>query len=37
MASKKETNPYDLKEIKNYCRTKTFPNRLAENGEKNKF
>ena len=34
MASKKERNHYDLKEIENYCRTKTFPKRLAGKGEK---
>ena len=33
MASKKERNHYDLKEIENYCRTKTFPKRLAGKGE----
>ena len=30
----KERNHYDLKEIENYCRTKTFPKRLAGKGEK---
>ena len=34
MASKKERNHYDLKEKENYCRTKTFSNRLARKGEK---
>ena len=34
MASKKERNHYDLNGIKNYCRTKTFPKRLAAKGEK---
>ena len=34
MASKKERNHYDLKEIENYCRTKTFPKKLAGKGEK---
>ena len=37
MASKKERNHYDLKEIENYCRTKTFPKRLAGKGEKANF
>ena len=37
MASKKERNHYDLKEIENYCRAKTFPKRLAEKGEKASF
>ena len=34
MASKKERNHYDLIEIENYCRTKTFPKRLAGKGGK---
>ena len=34
MARKKERKNYDLKEIENYCRTKTFPKRLAGKGEK---
>ena len=34
MASKKERSHYDLKEIENYCRTKTFPKRLAGKREK---
>ena len=29
MARKKERNHYDLKETKNYCKTKTFSKRLA--------
>ena len=29
MASKKESNHYDLKKIENYCITKTFSERLA--------
>ena len=37
MASKKERNHYDLKEIESYCRTNTFPNRLAGKGEKANF
>ena len=37
MASKKERNHFDLKEIENYCRTKTFPKRLAGKEEKANF
>ena len=37
MASKKERKHYDLKEIENYCRTKTFPKRLGVKGEKANF
>ena len=37
MASKKERNHYDLKEIQNYCTTKTFPKRLTRRGEKANF
>ena len=37
MASKKERNDFDLKEIENYYRTKTFPKRLAEKEEKANF
>ena len=33
MESKKERNHYNLKEIENYCRKKTFPKRLAEKWE----
>ena len=33
MAVKKERNHYDLKEIKNFCRTKTYPKRQAGKGE----
>ena len=33
MARKKDRNHYDLKEIENYCRTKTFPKRLPRKGE----
>ena len=36
MASKKERNHYDQKQIKNYCRTKTFPRKLAGKEEKAK-
>ena len=34
MANKKERNQYDLKEIENYFRTKTFPKRLVGKEEK---
>ena len=34
MASKKERNHYDLKEIDNYCRTKSIPERPAGKGKK---
>ena len=37
MASKNERNHYDLKEIENYCKTKTFPNRLDGKVEKTNF
>ena len=37
MANKKERNHYDLKEIENYCKTKTFPNGLAGKGGKPNF
>ena len=37
MASKKERNYYDLKEIENYSRIKTFPKRLVGKGGKSKF
>ena len=37
MARKKERNHYDVKEIESYCRTKTFPKRLAGNREKANF
>ena len=36
MASKKERK-HDLKDIKNYCRTKIFPKRLAGKGKKANF
>ena len=34
MACKKDRNHFHLKRIENYCRTKTFPKRLAEKGRK---
>ena len=34
MASKKERNHYNLKEIQNYCTTKTFPKRLTKEEKK---
>ena len=37
MARKKERNHYDLKEIENYCRAKTFPKRLPRKGEQPNF
>ena len=37
MESKKERNHYNLKEIENYCKTKTFPKRLAGKWEKENF
>ena len=37
MASKKERNHYDLKEIEHCCRIKTFPKRPAGKGEKANF
>ena len=37
MASKKEKNYYDLREIENYCRTKTFTKSLGGKWEKANF
>ena len=37
MASKIERNHYDLKEIEKYCRTETFPKKLAGKEEKANF
>ena len=37
MASKKERNHHDLKEIENYCRIKIFPKKLAGKEEKANF
>ena len=34
MASKKERNKYDFKEVENYCRTKTISVKLAGKGKK---
>ena len=37
MASEKEKNHYDLTEIENYRRKKTFPKGLARRGVKSNF